>query len=322
MTAQHDQMKNFILDQFKGKEMELIKKFPFLIEYVKTNITAEMRDYIIENSPVHAQYIPSCFISVEAQERYVINMLKSKHGTSYIKQISQSPLSYSSVVLLMLSGTFSYKNVEHFSEREHFKFLRAVTKLFRRKNMVNRNVLYELSYKYGTDILDYYKNLKRNLTRSEMKNLLQVFKNIEDSYHVSPEEVIEYSKKYYELIDEIFNSFPMNIIQSNHKILYNYLHERAMTDENVLNLILRDHGVTTYSDFKSKKYSAYGNYKNPLGYIMYKEKIIENVILRDGVHTLYATGEYKRQLIENILRIFTFGKYNQKTFQSYINSVS
>ena len=98
MTAQHDQMKNFILDQFKGKEMELIKKFPFLIEYVKTNITAEMRDYIIENSPVHAQYIPSCFISAEAQERYVINMLKSKHGTSYIKQISQSKLSYSSVV--------------------------------------------------------------------------------------------------------------------------------------------------------------------------------------------------------------------------------
>lgn len=321
MTAQHDQMKNFILDQFKGKEMELIKKFPFLIEYVKTNITAEMRDYIIENSPVHAQYIPSCFISAEAQERYVINMLKSKHGTSYIKQISQSKLSYSSVVLLMLSGTFSYENVEHFSEREHFKFLRAVIKLFRRKNLVNRNVLFNLSYKYGTEILDYYKNLKRNLTRTEMLNILRLLENIETSYHVPSEEIIEYSKKYYDLIDEIFNRLPMNIIQTNHKILYNYLHEKSMSDEHVFNLVLRDHGISTYSDFKSKKYSTNWNVKTPLAYIMYKEKIIENVILRDGVHTLYATGEYKRQLIENILRIITFGKYNQKTFQSYVNSI-
>lgn len=311
--SHHDQMKQHILEEYKGNTFALIQKFPFMISEVKSNITAEMRDYIIENHPQYAINIPNCYITTKSQDDYVISMLKKGNHPYSIKQIGESKLSYKSAVILLKSGFYSPQLV-YLSKRERTKFLSAIIKLFRTNKDISSTTIWELSNNYGESILKYYNTIERELTGAEVTNLYNLINSIALHTDTATAEILQ-SRRHKNVLDKIFDKNEELIFKECYHFYYDYLHAKFLVDNDFFSKVCEYNGINTHDELKEFVRTCYRHC--PVSYILSTEKIIKDVNLNGEVKTIY----WKDTPLSTKIHILISNIFNKNMLELYIKNV-
>ena len=299
MTIKVQELIDFTVKEYGDNTFELIKNFPYLVSYIKGNITAEMRDYIIDNYPEEAIHIPDCFITIAVQDKYVINSLRNGIHPDNIKPIGNMPFSYKSKVLLLKSGYYNNGGTV-FTERENTKFISAILKEFRNKE-VSSMVIWNISYNYGMDIIKHYHEMiSKVLSVRESINLAQLF-TILSLNDLNRSEVFytKLVKTCFDLVDKVYKTLP-----SSRKfapiLMTCYFEEklrRAKDKDVVIYEILKFSDVNTYEDFND--YIKF-RFSSSLTCIMCKERVWRDIKLKDGIFNLYCEDLHKYRFFYNL----------------------
>lgn len=295
--ANHDVMKEYIIDQFKGRELELIQQMPFLVGDLKSNITAEIRDWIIENEPQYTVQIPSCYITENHKTKYFINMLKNGNTSLLNNSKFLSNVNYQQLVILMESGILYSHWLNKLSERDKKRFFSAVLKMMKRKKL-SESFLLDIRYAFGNEILDAFMNTKF-LSETLAHNLFTFITFNTGSGYKGYEKYNDLIHSLYFLHEGYREQIDKSDLPQFFEFKYSLFKTGHYSSFNIVN-------ITNGKDVYTKHQLKY-NMSDTFKFFLQKEGKLNVYFKKEGVVTIYKQGYLKDKLF--------------KKFQNYIKAI-
>lgn len=293
--SNHDVMKEYIIEQFKGNELDLIKQMPFLVGDLKTNISCEIRDWIIKNQPQYTVNIPKCYITESHKTKYFISMLKQNQVSLLKNSKFLTKLSYQQLVILLESGILYSHLLGSLSDHDKKRFFSAVIKLLKRKKL-SESLLLDIRYAFGNKVLDAFLN-RRFFSDTLSQNLFTYITFNTGSGYKGFE-------KYNDILHNLYflNDFNKEIDNSDAPQFFEFKHNLFKTGHYTHFNLVNYKGGEVYTKHQLKY-----NMSDTLRFILEREGKLNIFFKKEGVVTIYKRGYYKEKL---------FGK-----FQNYIKAI-